>query len=584
LNFENIQMAVVRRSDNGVKVNISEVNEDNRYDKYECIVCGSEVIPVAPDNKVVNGDSAKVTPHFKHAKDSKCGSESFIHFWTKTEFLKVGDKFKVITDVENEFVCNQIYFEEPIIVDGKKYIPDATIFTSCGNTIHFEFNYSNSKKIKDYLDKWEKLNQIIVEIDISTLLCVFDSTIPTFKALYYEGKCFNLNSEDSLYIRTVGEYNKISQSDRDSLNDRKSNIEKLDWLWDKIRQYKNDELTLEEIGKEIQSINTEDMRLTVVEIFSKTNCKNNVLKNYTSFMENKIQKRLKLLNLKYNGYLIKYTTKIPNKIYDRIFKGVIIEFHVLNSDTTEIYQTNRYDFKEEILSHNLKTRIDNSVQYLSNTNNLIIKIKNAFNLDNKVKNMKFHFRESTDYMDALYIKDYRDKTFVFHRENIKDLFIDFINSETHYIDLRGYYWNNYYIIETNDSYKISSNDEPLYEFNKIFNQKIINITCKFFNNSFIYLPHYDLKEVVEKLNIILEKIKKLKLENKYDENKVNGEIISDFKINNEIKEILFPLVKVSNNLDMETLNLIFNKNDMWELREFSGLLGTITGTKINYRI
>lgn len=127
MNFENIQMAVVRRKSDGSKINISQINEDNRYDEYECIVCGSEVIPVAPNGKIVSGENAKVTPHFKHLNADNCGQESFIHFWTKTEFIKIGDKFNIITDKTNEYICNQILFEVPINIDGKK------IYTRCNN-------------------------------------------------------------------------------------------------------------------------------------------------------------------------------------------------------------------------------------------------------------------------------------------------------------------------------------------------------------------------------------------------------------------------------------------------------------------
>jgi hypothetical protein len=339
VNFENVQMAVVRKKSDGTKINISEIKEDNRYDGYECLVCGSDVIPVAPNGKIIGGHNAKVTPYFKHLNASNCGSESFIHFWTKTEFLKIGDKFKVITNKENEYICNQIFFEKPISIGGKKYIPDATIHTSCGCIIHFEINYSNSKKVKDYIDKWKELNHIIVEVDMNTLLCVFNDTIPIFKALYYEGKCFNLGSEDDSYYKTIGEF-KLTQKDKNILHSRKIEIEKLDWLWDRIRQAKdNEEDNLEDIVKAIQGISSEECRHIVIDIFSKSNCKNNILKNYISFINSKINKRLKLLNLKYNGYLIKYETEIPRLIYDRVFKGIIIKFYVLDNEYPEIYQT-----------------------------------------------------------------------------------------------------------------------------------------------------------------------------------------------------------------------------------------------------
>ena len=41
-----------------------------------------------------------------------------MHFWMKTEFIKIGDRFNVVTDKINEYTCNQILFEVPINIDG----------------------------------------------------------------------------------------------------------------------------------------------------------------------------------------------------------------------------------------------------------------------------------------------------------------------------------------------------------------------------------------------------------------------------------------------------------------------------------
>ncbi len=276
-------MAVVRRKIDGIKINIGQINEENRHDEYECIVCGSKVIPVAPNGKIINGNDAKVTPYFKHLNTENCGQESFIHFWAKTEFIKIGDKFKIITDKENEYICNQIFFEKTINIGDKIYRPDATIFTSCGNTIHFEFNYSNNKKVKDYIGKWKELNHIIVEVDINSMLSVFDDTIPVFKALYYEGKCFNLKNEDDIYYNIIGKY-KLTKEDELILIQREIEIEKLDWLWDEIRNIKYENKGFEEIGKYLHSINSEESRKIAIDILTKTNCKG-ILQNYIAHIK-----------------------------------------------------------------------------------------------------------------------------------------------------------------------------------------------------------------------------------------------------------------------------------------------------------
>lgn len=80
MNFNNVQMVVVNRKSDKSRINISQINEQNRYDEYECIICGSKVIPVVPEGKTVSGDDAKVTPYFKHLNADRCKSESWYHF------------------------------------------------------------------------------------------------------------------------------------------------------------------------------------------------------------------------------------------------------------------------------------------------------------------------------------------------------------------------------------------------------------------------------------------------------------------------------------------------------------------------
>ena len=615
LNFENIQMAVVRRKSDGSKINISQINEDNRHDEYECIVCGSEVIPVAPNGKVINGENAKVTPHFKHLNAEKCGQESFVHFWMKTEFINIGDKFNVITDKVNEYICNQILFEVAIDIDGRKYIPDATIKTSCGNTIHFEFNYSNKKKIKDYIDRWIKLNHIIVEVNINSMISVFDNSIPTFKALYYEGKCFNLNDEDKLYYNTIGEY-KLTEYDKDVLEIREKEMINLDWLWDEIRRIKYENKDYSDIGNLIRSISSEEGRKVAIDILSKIKCGGSILQNYVHHVKSNIDKKLKLLNLKHNGYLIKYETEIPRLIYDRIFKGIIIKFYVLDSDEPEVYQTYEYNFNDEVLSDILKHRIDNVIEELSNIHDLLLNILDLFKNNNKIIDYKLNYKESTDYINAIYFKDYRNKSFVFTKyyynkktfiKNNKNIFNGLINDNTLFINLNkiGLYNKNFYIVETEDSYELNninsySNNLIKFKLDNFIKQEYINMSYYFVDNSFRFLPRYNFINITFELNNIMKKI-----EEKIDNIKSNflnteyskyiykeGETVDifDYDINRKVNQLLYPIIYFSNRCDSNTLNIRFNKEltrntsgnlRPWLIKDFIETLKNFDITNIN---
>ena len=569
MNFENIQMPFAKRQDDGVKVNIGQINEENRYDKYECIVCGSDVVPVAPNGKIVDGSDAKVTPHFKHLDANKCGVENFVHFWAKTEYIKIGDRFIIITDKETEYICNKIFFEKTITINKKKYTPDATIITSCGKTIHFEFNYSNKKRIRDYIDRWKELNQVIVEVDLSSVVCVFSDAIPVFRALYYEGKCFNLSEEDKVYYNTIGQF-KLTNEDKKVLKKRKDEIEKLDYLWDEIRKIKYEGKCLEGIGNLIRSIETEEGRKIAIDILGRMRCGTSILNQYVDYVKSNIDRKLKLLNLEHDGYLIKCETEIPRLIYDRIFKGIIIKFYTPDNfkepeDEVIIYDCN---FSENILSDYFKRRIDYALERIKNTHNIITRMLHILNKNNKISQYKLHYSERTNYIDMICFDDYRNKRFVLgdylcKNDNLSEKnFGDLINENLKYITYS--YWMkpmNSYIIETRDSYSIETINIQ-YKFDMI--PDTLNLTYRFIDDTYKHLPRYNFTQNTEKLNkigieinnFIKDYITNNEFLEVYSENKI---IVTDNAINEKIKNLIYPIVYHSQNCKDNSLNVILNK-------------------------
>ena len=83
------------KNENDEIVTIDDLKDSNTY---LCPVCGSDLIPKATESK-------RITPHFAHVDKSKYNNESMMHFWFKHKFLESGDKFKVVTDKEIEYVC-----------------------------------------------------------------------------------------------------------------------------------------------------------------------------------------------------------------------------------------------------------------------------------------------------------------------------------------------------------------------------------------------------------------------------------------------------------------------------------------------
>ena len=181
------------------KGNIKIINEvKNNKDTYFCPLCNSEVIPKAIKN------DAKVAPHFAHIDKSKCTSESMIHWWFKNKFLESGDSFIVKTDKEYKYICKEILIEQIYKTKFGEYNPDITIITETGETIYFEMNYTNKKKLEDYLDKWSDLGNIVVEVDIKSLMQAnYGENTYVFKALFYQGKCLNMNKTDKQYYEII---------------------------------------------------------------------------------------------------------------------------------------------------------------------------------------------------------------------------------------------------------------------------------------------------------------------------------------------------------------------------------------------
>ncbi|MGG3890356.1 zinc-ribbon domain containing protein [Metabacillus fastidiosus] len=262
MSYENVKLWFAKNKQDEI-ITIADINEENKNSTYNCPVCGSELKPKAIKSK-------QVTSHFAHVDSSKCSSESLIHFWYKNKFIERGDVFKIISDKEREYICKEVLVEQSYTTsEDKIYNPDVTVITECGNTIYFEMAFSNKKKIKDYLDIWLELKNIVVEIDIKQLM--FRNSLPSFKALFYEGKCFNTKRND-IYYNTIGRYKekKLLGNVDEKLKER---IRKLDWFWDDILRYRNDEVNIEYMALLINEIKKYDYSI-VEKILKKSICSN----------------------------------------------------------------------------------------------------------------------------------------------------------------------------------------------------------------------------------------------------------------------------------------------------------------------
>ncbi|MEK4824615.1 hypothetical protein NSS71_08650 [Niallia sp. FSL W8-0951] len=302
MSYENVTIWFAKNED-GEIITINEINESNKRNHFLCPVCGSDVIPRAIKSK-------HMSQHFAHLDKDKCNNETMIHWWYKNRFLEKGDKFTVVSDKERDYVVSKVLVEQEYETSERTYNPDVTVLTECGNRIFFEMKYSNDKDVKDYIDIWLELRDIVVEIDIKQLM--LKEKVPKFKALFYEGKCFNTKRNDS-YYNTIGKHKEYLYKYE---NDEKikSRIKQLDWFWDDVIRYKEGNKDAIEMAMIIDTFSTDDKDV-IMSLLKKAICGNlyseykriksldDIVKFNTLVSENnKIAQFVKRLNDKYKNF------------------------------------------------------------------------------------------------------------------------------------------------------------------------------------------------------------------------------------------------------------------------------------------
>lgn len=277
-----------------------------------------------------------MTHHFAHSDKSKCDSETQIHFWIKNELIKQGDKFKIRLDKDiiKEFVCKEVLTEQQYKTEFSIYKPDITIITESDETIYFEVAKTNKKKLEEYLDQWLELGNVVVEVETKNL--INGNEIKEFKALFYDGKCFNVNKEDRDYYETIGN---VKTGFKKGLY-TKEEMDSVNWLWKDMNKYMAGELDIETLSDEIQAVENGKLRNIIVDVLKKKSC-NRILDDYVNHNINKIKKRLDVSKV-FSNYSVEVQYVKNTRIYDRIFRGCRINFYY-NDKCTEIYTKMDYD-------------------------------------------------------------------------------------------------------------------------------------------------------------------------------------------------------------------------------------------------
>lgn len=356
MSYENVKLWFAKDENNEI-VTIDTISDLNKHNTYHCPICGSDLKPKAIESK-------RITPHFAHVDASKCNSESQIHFWFKHRFLEKGDKFTVVSDEKREYIVQDVLIEQSYETDSGLYRPDVTITTECGNTIYFEMDFSNKKKVKDYLDIWLELKNIVVEIDIKQLM--IENEVPTFKALFYDGKCLNTKRNDT-YYNIIGKYKEEKLKNQVNI-EIKERVRKLDWFWNEIVEYENGASNKEEIFNFIDIVEHSDKNI-VKDILRKTRCSLS-WEDYINYKINRLELEFKS-SMMFNIYDYQLEKEIKrNKIENAIIHFRNRYYH--NSSLN--FKLNLEEFSLSIVEskiNNLTCGIENYMSFVDNSNKFL---------------------------------------------------------------------------------------------------------------------------------------------------------------------------------------------------------------------
>ena len=503
--YNDVQLFWAKDENNDIAI-IYDLQEQDRHKKYTCPICDSEVKPVAIGGVTKDGKVAQVSGHFSHYDASKCSNETVIHYFFKEIMIVNRDSFIIKTDVEHEYICKEAYTEKIYKTEHGIYKPDLTIVTECGQTIYFEMNYSNKKKVKDYLDKWLELGNPVIEVNLKMLSeAKYYKTKYEFKTLFYEGKCFN-NKRNDPYYDTVGQHKEKLYKNYTISEDIKNRLKKLDWFWLETINYKKGETNIEQLIDCIDYADQEDRELLFL-ILSKKRC----VPIYEDYINYKVVLFEKLGNNFINNYcdgVYKDYFKIEKNKLGRKYQNIdynLIEIRDIHYSIDQAdfhvaqFNINTYLNELERYFNNNKEKIDEMIQlyiYYNKCDDIFSSIKDKYNINadymflssNKYKHDYSYVISLHKYTNYASITIYKDS--IKNGENVLDidildddntsLVIDFISKE---IELGLNNYNKYLKAEERRKKREQKKLlKDIKEDQQLFHEKLIKITNVFDNN------------------------------------------------------------------------------------------------------
>lgn len=205
--------------------------------EYYCPCCKGIIKPRAYKKDI----NYQVQPHFYHEMGG-CNEETFVHYICKTWLFEKGCKF-MVNNTEHE--VEDILSEKTLRTSFGDYRPDIIVTTISGKIFYFEIKTTN-RKTEHYIPKWDELGNDVVEVDTRYFINQkYKNDIPMFNLIYSNGECFIKTYTRNEYDTTIAQ-RKLQWKRQDKLN-YKIQWERLDWFWNIMQEYKQNQVSDEDV-------------------------------------------------------------------------------------------------------------------------------------------------------------------------------------------------------------------------------------------------------------------------------------------------------------------------------------------------
>lgn len=343
--------------------NYVHIDDVRNNTEYYCPCCKGIIKPRAYKKDI----NYQVQPHFYH-ETGGCNEETFVHYICKTWLFEKGCKFFVNN---TEFEVEDVSTEKTLHTSFGDYRPDIIVTTVSGKIFYFEIRTTN-RKTEHYIPKWDELGNDVVEVDTRYFINQkYKNDIPTFNLIYSEGECFIKSYTRNDYDSTIA-LRKIQWKRQDKLN-YKLQWERLDWFWNAMQKYKNNELGLDSVFEFFKCL----------DIFDKEICFD-LLKKQTCIKSNNQDFR-NIINEEAVEY---WNNNAKNIIQNKIEFGsciirprnqIIINYHYIDASGFEQHRFDNFSNQEWIIRPSKLTKIINSIKFKITHDNELIMKKQQFN-------------------------------------------------------------------------------------------------------------------------------------------------------------------------------------------------------------